>query len=222
MTNNPKKQFVTTTYDAVYKRLKEIGKDDNAADFYARILASQACLESDFGARESGTYNYFGLKATPEQDAKVVTTHEFSGSNRVKIQDRFLNFKSAEEGIRYAVDRIGTKFHAFDGELTPESYVDTIHKYHYFTDDRDSYLKNIKGVMNGSVLPAALKEHKAPQNSQQGIKIPPQPAPALIHRNDATMVAKPILPSRFSWGGLFPATQVMQVKEILKKLKGLR
>lgn len=211
-----KENFVTTTYDAAYKRLKEIGKDDKAADFYARILASHACLESDFGTRETGAYNYFGLKATPEQDAKVVTTHEFSGSNRKKIQDRFLNFKSAEDGIRYAVDRIGTKFHAFDGNLTPESYVDTIHKYHYFTDDRDNYLKNIKGVMNGSVVPAALKEHKAPQHLQQGITIPPQPKPQLIHRNDATMVAKPILPPRLSRGGVFSATQVMKAREFLK------
>lgn len=218
-----KPEFVKTVYDAAYKRLKELKKDDREADFYARMLASQACLESDFGTRQTGTYNYFGLKASPEQNGTLVSTHEFSGQERIQIKDRFLNFSSAEDGIRSAVDRLATKFHAFNGKLTPESYVDTIHKYNYFTDDKNSYLNKIKGVLNGSVVPRALVNHKVTvQPMQSGYVIPPQPIPQIYHRNDATRVAKPLIPPRLRNGGLFTWQQVKWVKEFLRSYKKSR
>lgn len=57
-----KDKFVQNVYDAAYTRLREIGKDDYTASFYARLLTAQGCLESAFGTKETGTYNYFGLK----------------------------------------------------------------------------------------------------------------------------------------------------------------
>lgn len=212
-----KQQFVQYIYDSAYKRLRQLGKSEADASFYARMLASQACLESDFGNRETGTYNYFGLKAAPNQNGKVVTTHEFSGKKKIKIEDSFLNFNSLEDGVNIAVGRLDSKFHAFNGQLTPKSYVDTIHKYGYFTDEPSSYLKKINGVLKGSVLPAALNGHSNPKVSNPfGFTIPSQPLPSIVHPNDATKVEKPFIMKR---EGYLDLQEVERAKALVKKMR---
>lgn len=74
-----------------------------AGDPHPEIVAAQWALESDWGKKQSGKYNFFGIKAKPNEKGSTVTTHEVYGGQRKKIQDRFKDYGSIEEGI---LDRV--------------------------------------------------------------------------------------------------------------------
>lgn len=68
---------------------------------WPELVVAQWALESAYGKRPSGRFNYFGLKGP----GKEVKTIEYYGGKEVQIVDQFLDFNSAEEAVEYLVDR---------------------------------------------------------------------------------------------------------------------
>ena len=83
------KQF----WDSVYKAAQAKGAK------FPELVAAQAALESGWGSRESGRFNYFGQKATRSQEGRDVTTQEEVGGRRVKMPQRFRDYNSIDESI---------------------------------------------------------------------------------------------------------------------------
>jgi flagellum-specific peptidoglycan hydrolase FlgJ len=83
------KQF----WDSVYKAARAKGAK------FPELVAAQAALESGWGSRESGRFNYFGQKATRSQEGRDVTTQEEVGGRRVKMLQRFRDYNSIDEAI---------------------------------------------------------------------------------------------------------------------------
>ncbi len=65
--------------DAFLARIAACALDaEKATGFPAAVIMAQACLESSWGAKESGEHNVFGLTkaVAPDQPQKLVPTHE--------------------------------------------------------------------------------------------------------------------------------------------------
>lgn len=206
--------FVYSIYTPAYTYLLKLGKKKEQAHVWASLLASQAVHESAWGAKTSGTNNFFGIKATGNQRGTTVTTHEGYGTSRKLIKDKFVDYNSIDDGVRAAIDMLNTKFHVFDGEATPESYVDSLHKYNYFTDSRDNYLRSLKGILDGPTMKRALSNYQ-PQNIQidsENLRYQP-----IIHPTDATRVARPsnLLPYRLG-GKIFTKEMVERARKIAR------
>lgn len=84
-----------------YNRIRKAAYD--AGDPHPDIVAAQFGIESGWGKKESGRFNYFGIKAVKGEAGSSLTTHEVYGGKRVKIKDKFKDYNSLEEGIK---DRI--------------------------------------------------------------------------------------------------------------------
>lgn len=65
----------------------------------ASISLSQWALESAWGTRTAGAFNFFGMKALPGQPCEMVTTHEVYRGNRVKVQAAFRKFASCADAF---------------------------------------------------------------------------------------------------------------------------
>ena len=71
----------------------------NAGDPHPAVVAAQWALESTWGKDESGKFNYFGIKARPGQPGTVRSTTEVLNGRTVRINDKFADYNSLEEGI---------------------------------------------------------------------------------------------------------------------------
>lgn len=86
-----------------------------ATDIPASVSIAQWAAESGWGAKVTGTYNYFGVKAVPGQPFTMCPTHEMVDGRRVPIEAAFVNYSSLEQafvdharllcGPRYAAAR---------------------------------------------------------------------------------------------------------------------
>ena len=65
----------------------------------ASIQLAQWALESAWGARTSGAFNYFGMKALLGQPCEMVTTHEVYRGNPVQVQAAFRKFSSCSDAF---------------------------------------------------------------------------------------------------------------------------
>lgn len=70
-----------------------------AGDPHPEIVAAQWALESSWGKKESGKFNYFGIKAVGSQPGTNVPTHEVENGRRVSVMAKFRDYSSLEEGI---------------------------------------------------------------------------------------------------------------------------
>lgn len=62
----------------------------------ASVSIAQWALESGWGARCTGAFNCFGIKAVGDQSATVVPTHEVVDGKRVLVHAAFANYGSLE------------------------------------------------------------------------------------------------------------------------------
>lgn len=207
--------FLISIYKPAYARLIELGKKKEDAEKFARYIAVQAAHESAWGTKTAGKNNFFGMKATQNQPGTYVTTHEGAGAKRTKIVDKFIDYETPEIGVRAAVDRLSTKFHAFDGAASPEGYVDSIKKYGYFTDTRDNYLKSMKSTLEGPTMQRAFAD---PEPKKERIS-DMYTLPPIIHPADKTRVAKPLVPPFYLGGRLISLELIRKAKEIAKKFR---
>lgn len=65
----------------------------------ASISLAQWALESAWGKKTSGPFNYFGMKALPGQPSVIVSTHEVYKGRTIAVQAAFRAFGSAAEAF---------------------------------------------------------------------------------------------------------------------------
>lgn len=71
-----------------------------AGDPHPEIVAAQWALESYWGEKQSGRFNYFGIKARGNEPGTYRDTQEEINGRRVRTKARFKDYSSLEEGIR--------------------------------------------------------------------------------------------------------------------------
>lgn len=123
----------------------------NAGVLFPEVIAVQWALESGWGKSESGTYNFWGIKAVGNQDGKLITTHEVINGRRVKIKAKFRNFASLEEALieRAKFTKRGGRYDKagyFKSE-TPRDAIEALQRGGYATDP--NYAKTLIQIMKG-------------------------------------------------------------------------
>ena len=89
-------QWGKEVYPQIIAVLDSMNIDRNYAPYVFAMMAN----ESSWGQKPSGRYNYFGMKANKSQNGTIKTTHEGYGNNRTRIDDKFLDFESLNDGIK--------------------------------------------------------------------------------------------------------------------------
>ena len=65
----------------------------------ASVTLAQYGLESAWGAKQTGDWNYFGIKARPGEPSKLCPTHEYVGGRYVPVDAAFASYPSMEAGF---------------------------------------------------------------------------------------------------------------------------
>ena len=120
-----------------------------AGDPHPALVAAQWAVESGWGSRESGKYNYFGIKATGNEPGTMVPTHEVYNGKRVAVTAKFRDYNSLEDGIAGRVNFIAKnpryrKAGYYDAK-TPFEAATALLRAHYATDPQ--YATTLSKVM---------------------------------------------------------------------------
>lgn len=86
--------FAAKTPQQVYNQIKSIAQ--SLGDKHPEITAAQFCLESGFGKKTSGKFNYFGVKGK----GSSVMTHEEINGKKVAMKQSFKDYSSPIESIK--------------------------------------------------------------------------------------------------------------------------
>lgn len=184
-------KFYYTMYPYIVDAMKKEGIDTA----WASITTPHAMIESDWGRDRLAQFNnFFGMKAGKGQESTSVRTHEGYGKGKKYINDNFLIFPSMEEGVRNGVIRLRDKFHAFEGEPSPEQYIKNINgtpDQIYFTEDPDVYLYNLTAIKNGKRAQAALEQYHRDEQRKKEAEEDKRINKVLSQHTDAIRVASP-------------------------------
>ena len=115
------------------------GARETAAKLNVPVEAviGQAGLESGWGKKTSGAFNYFGMKAGKGYTGPTadIATHEVIGGKRVAMTDKFRAYASAEEGMAGHREFISReRYKGVRGAETPEQYFAGLKSGGYATD----------------------------------------------------------------------------------------
>lgn len=129
-----KQEFLTAMYPLAVKASEKLGGVDPNA------LLTQWGVESAWGTKTSGKFNYFGIKADkswggPKED---VMTSEFIGGEKVRIPQPFRSYSSPEEAVDDYVSFLKTnkryeKAGVFQAQ-TSSDFFSALQKAGYATD----------------------------------------------------------------------------------------
>lgn len=86
--------FASKSPQQVYNQIKTIAQ--SLGDKHPEITAAQFCLESGFGKKTSGKFNYFGVKGK----GSSVMTHEEINGKKVAMKQSFRDYSSPIESIK--------------------------------------------------------------------------------------------------------------------------
>lgn len=142
---NSKKDFKDTMLP-IYERLLK-SKGLNPA--FAKSLVAQDGLESAWGSKPAGSYNFGGIKGK----GTTKRTREVINGKDVYINDQFRNFKSLEDYANFKIDLLNNKrYNAFSGDI--KEFANRVHRGGYATDPRYANILNqvIASVKHGGVL----------------------------------------------------------------------
>ena len=92
--NVGKPNFASMQPQQVYDKIKVIAQ--GLGDKHPEITAAQFCLESGYGKKTSGKFNYFGVKGK----GSVVMTKEEIGGKKVSMKQSFKDYSSPIESIK--------------------------------------------------------------------------------------------------------------------------
>lgn len=152
---NSKKDFKDTMLP-IYERLLK-SKGLNPA--FAKSLVAQDGLESAWGSKPAGSYNFGGIKGK----GTTKRTREVINGKDVYINDQFRNFKSLEDYANFKIDLLNNKrYNAFSGDI--KEFANRVHRGGYATDPRYANILN-------QVI-ASAKKKDATLYAQLGLKLP--------------------------------------------------
>lgn len=140
-----KKDFKDTMLP-IYERLLK-SKGLNPA--FAKSLVAQDGLESAWGSKPAGSYNFGGIKGK----GTTKRTREVINGKDVYINDQFRNFKSLEDYANFKIDLLNNKrYKAFSGDI--KEFANRVHRGGYATDPRYANILNqvIASAKHGGVL----------------------------------------------------------------------
>lgn len=142
---NSKKDFKDTMLP-IYERLLK-SKGLNPA--FAKSLVAQDGLESAWGSKPAGSYNFGGIKGK----GTTKRTREVINGKDIYINDQFRNFKSLEDYANFKIDLLNNKrYNAFSGDI--KEFANRVHRGGYATDPRYVNILNqvIASAKHGGVL----------------------------------------------------------------------
>ncbi|HUO22688.1 MAG TPA: glucosaminidase domain-containing protein [Caulobacteraceae bacterium] len=112
----------------------------------ASVSLGQWALESAWGQRCTGKFNFFGVKAQPGQPSTLCWTHEEQNGRLVACQAAFRDYDSvADAFLEHAELLCGPRYAAARGALTAGAFVRAIAPA-YATDP--NYAAKLIGLIN--------------------------------------------------------------------------
>lgn len=132
--------FASKTPQQVYNQIKAIAQ--SLGDKHPAITAAQFCLESGFGKKTSGKFNYFGVKGK----GSSVTTHEEINGKKVTMTQSFKDYSSPIESIK---DHIRLKMTSkyYTGYSIADSIVPALAALKQYATG-SSYLADVQKLIN--------------------------------------------------------------------------
>lgn len=182
-----------------------LAKDAGAK--YPELVAAQWALESAWGSKLSGKFNFFGIKG---KGTKGVQTQEFLDGKWVTIQDEFQDFNSPEECISWLVDRwykdYGSRYKGVNNATDRNAAAKMLSSEGYATDP--AYPSKLIDLMEKNTAPGA-----APTSPRQSLASAARWYAAMKHQDDAYAYLESILTpqeideffKRFRAGAVSPA-----------------
>ena len=128
-----------------YELMKQYAEQAGAT--YPDLAAAQFQLESAGGLSPSGTYNYFGVKAGPDESGVLLPTTEYIGGRPVQVNARFKNYNSPQEAMIELVNRWHKDYDGYTGvnaQPTIDAAAQDLYNQSYATDP--SYAAKLKEV----------------------------------------------------------------------------
>jgi flagellum-specific peptidoglycan hydrolase FlgJ len=128
-----KNDFISTMipiYETILRK-KGINPD------FAKSLVAQDGLESAWGSKPSGRYNFGGIKGK----GTIRKTREVINGNNIYLNDSFKDFNSLEDYANYKVDLLNnSRYKAFSGGVN--DFASKVHNGGYATDPNYSRILN--------------------------------------------------------------------------------
>jgi hypothetical protein len=105
---------------------------------FASICLAQWALESSYGTRVSGRFNFFGIKAVPGQSATLVATKEQNAQGVAHAErDAFANYASIADGFdAYGQFLSHSHYAPVRAAKSPDEAAEQLRKCGYATDVR--------------------------------------------------------------------------------------
>ena len=138
---------ITGTKQEKWSKILKLARQSGAK--YPELVAAQFALESAWGTALSAKNNYFGMKATANQDGVVTPTTEFFNGQEVKGSAKFRNFGSPKEAIDNLVTLWYKDYKGFKGVNNAGSAGEAakmLMSEGYATDP--AYAKSLMGLMS--------------------------------------------------------------------------
>jgi flagellum-specific peptidoglycan hydrolase FlgJ/muramidase (phage lysozyme) len=140
---------------------------EKAGAKYPELVAAQFALESGWGKSLSAKNNYFGIKATGNEDATVSNTREEVGGGSVYIDARFKNFKSPQDAINHLVTQWYKDYKSYKGVNNAKSAVEAaamLKSQGYATDS--GYMKHLQRLLGENEDVRMTEEDKVAFNKK--------------------------------------------------------
>lgn len=115
---------------------------------YAKALVAQDGLESAWGTKPSGKFNFGGIKGK----GSVKRTREVINGKDVYINDSFRDFDSLEDYAKYKISLLNNRYKVFTGDIS--GFADRVFRGGYATDPKyaDTLKRVIASVKHGGIL----------------------------------------------------------------------
>lgn len=140
-----KNEFKATMLPIYERILSQMGL--NTA--YAKALVAQDELESAWGTKPSGKFNFGGIKGK----GSVKRTREVINGKDVYINDSFRDFDSLEDYAKYKISLLNNnRYKAFTGDIS--GFADRVFRGGYATDPKyaDTLKRVIASAKHGGIL----------------------------------------------------------------------
>lgn len=139
------------------------------------IIAAQWALESAWGARQTGRYNYWGVKAgngdpNNKEEGSIHWTREVVNGKSVRMQQKFKDYDSLVDAMKDRQEFTSRKNGRYDkagyaDAVTPSQAAEALQRGGYATDPK--YADKLKSILRGvGIDPDKDPNHQTPSQSR--------------------------------------------------------
>lgn len=203
-----KQQFARDVYAIIRNKLFYDYDLDN--DDLARYMLSQTMQESGWGQRQSGKYNYFGIKAKKGEPFSSILTTEYINGKPTKLQQNFRDYENLEDGLSEYIKLLMNVYNVGEHSSSIDDYATHVAK-RYATDPE--YVKKLKGVYEGRTFRNALKGYTVTPQKKKKLQL--EYPPIFKPVNDLRKPEPIIIPYKKSGGNII---QKFKTKFKIEKL----